>query len=61
MNLALHIFKNLHSKTKEPPTLLSSSGMRGGEFIAVYNFSPQEHASIVLKQAHFKFQSYGCA
>ena len=32
-------------KTKEPPKLLSSSGMRGGKFISVNNFSAQEHVS----------------
>ena len=35
----------LKSKTKEPPKLLSSSGMRGGKFIFVNNFSAQECAS----------------
>ena len=28
----------LKSKTKEPPNLLTSSGMRGGKFISVNNF-----------------------
>ena len=32
-------------QTKEPLKLLSSSGMRGGKFISVNNFSAQEHAS----------------
>ena len=31
----------LKSKTKEPPKLLSSAGMRAGKFIAVNNFSAQ--------------------
>ena len=35
----------LKSKTKEPPKLLSLSGMRGGKFISVNNSSAQEHAS----------------
>ena len=33
------------SKTKEPPKLLSSEGMRGGKLISVSNFSAEEHAS----------------
>ena len=33
------------SKTKEPPKLLSSSGIRGGKSISVNNFSAQEHPS----------------
>ena len=32
-------------ETREPPKLLSSSGMREGKFISVDNFSVQEHAS----------------
>ena len=28
-------------KTKEPPKLLSPSGVRGGKFIFVYNFTAQ--------------------
>ena len=35
----------LKSKTKKPPNLLSSSGMRGSKFISMNNFSTQEHAS----------------
>ena len=35
----------LKSKTKEKPKLLSLSGMRGGIFIPVNNFSAQERAS----------------
>ena len=48
----------LKSKNKAPPKFLSSSGMRGGKFIFVNNFSAQEHPSS-KKQAHIKFQSYG--
>ena len=40
--LGLHVTSSF-SKTKEPPKLLSSSGMRGG--ISVNNFSAQEYAS----------------
>ena len=35
----------LKSKTKEPPNFLSSSGIRGGIFISVYNFAAQKRAS----------------
>ena len=31
----------LKSKTKDPPKFLSSSGIRGGIFISVYNFTAQ--------------------
>jgi len=34
----MHLLK---SKTKEPSKLLSSSGIRGGKFISVNNFSDQ--------------------
>ena len=39
--LGLHMTSNI----KERPKLLSLSGMRGGEFISVNNFSAQQHAS----------------
>ena len=50
----------LKSKNKEPPKFLSSSGMRGGKFKSVNNFSAPEHASS-KKMALFKFQGYGGA
>ena len=40
-----HGHRFLKSKTKEPPKLLSSSGMRGGKLIYVNSFSAQQHAS----------------
>ena len=33
------------SKTKDPPKFLSLSGLRGGIFISVYNFTAQLHVS----------------
>ena len=46
--LGLHVTSHhfLKSKTKEPLKLLSSSGMRGGKFISVNNFSAQKHACL---------------
>ena len=35
----------LKSKTKEPPKLLSPSGIRGGKFLSVYNITAQWCAS----------------
>ena len=55
--VALDVIIFLKSKTKEPPKLFSSSGMRGDKFLSVNNFPVQEHAS-PKKQGHFKFQSY---
>ena len=39
-----HHFLKSKILTKKPPKLLPSSGLRGGKFISVYNFSAQEHA-----------------
>ena len=49
----------LNSETKEPTKLLSSSAMRGGKFISEQLFCSR--TCFVLKQANFKFQSYGSA
>ena len=51
----------LKSKTKELPKLLSLSGMRGGKFVYLNNFSAQEHEKKKKKETHVKLQSYGGA
>ena len=43
--LGLHVTPSFSKiQTKVPPKLLSLSGMSGGKFISVNNFSAQEHA-----------------
>ena len=44
----------------EPKKFLSSSGIRGGKVISIYNFNIfRSVACFAWKPGHFEFQSYG--
>ena len=48
-------------KTEESLNVLSSSGIRGTEFISVYNSISSSKASFIWKPVHIRFRSYGSA